>query len=64
MDLCFTQTFFIQVKTLNPFRVFISWINLDFGIATCFYDGYVVKGFEIVWCKFGISCMRHRPSSF
>ena len=24
---------------INPLSVFISWLNLDFGIPTCFYDG-------------------------
>ena len=25
---------------LLPFSIFINWLNLDFGIETCFYDGF------------------------
>ena len=30
---------FLPVKTNNPYSVFIAWLNLDFGIDTCFYNG-------------------------
>ena len=33
---------FLPVKSIDALSVFIAWINLDFGIETCFYDGMVV----------------------
>ena len=33
------RTIFLPVKSSSPFSVFIAWLNLDFGIETCFYSG-------------------------
>ena len=33
------HTFFFPFKNPNFLTVFISWLNLDLGIETCFYDG-------------------------
>ena len=32
------EAFFLRA-TINFFTIFISWLNLDLGIETCFYDG-------------------------
>ena len=34
----------------SPFRVFISWVNLDLGIETCFYDG--MDSYAKTWFQF------------
>ncbi len=34
-----TQSVFFTKSEATPLKVFISWLNLDFGIETCFYDG-------------------------
>lgn len=34
----------------SPFTVFIDWLNLDFGIQTCFYDG--LNTYEWVWLQY------------
>ena len=33
------HSLFLPPSTLNFLTVFISWLNLDLGIETCFYDG-------------------------
>ena len=33
------RTIFLPVESTDPLLVFIAWLNLDFGIETCFYDG-------------------------
>ena len=33
------QTVFFPVGFFRSYTIFISWLNLDFGIETCFYDG-------------------------
>ena len=35
---------------LNPLGVFISWLNLDFGIPTCFYDG--LDAYQYSWLQY------------
>ena len=35
---------------INPLSVFISWLNLDFGIPTCFYDG--LDDYQYSWLQF------------
>ena len=32
-------TIFLPVESTNALSVFIAWLNLDFGIEACFYDG-------------------------
>ena len=34
----------------TPLTVFISWLNLDLGIETCFFDG--LSAYEKVWLQF------------
>ena len=33
------RAIFLPVKSTDAFSVFIAWLNLDFGIETCFYNG-------------------------
>ena len=33
------RTIFLPAGSTNAFSVFIAWLNLDFGIETCFYNG-------------------------
>ena len=33
------RTVFFPVGFFRGYTIFISWLNLDFGIETCFYDG-------------------------
>ena len=42
------QAFF--PRSINFFTVFISWLNLDLGIETCFYDGLTF--YEYSWLQF------------
>lgn len=41
--------FFLHDKT-NPLSVFIAWVNLDFGVPTCFYDG--LDAYAYVWLQY------------
>ena len=36
------RTTFLLVKTTDVLLVFIAWLNLDCGIETCFYDGWML----------------------
>jgi hypothetical protein len=43
--------FFPPLKTrTNPLTVFIAWMNLDFGIETCFYNG--LDSYSYAWLQF------------
>ena len=33
------RTIFLPVESTSAFSIFIAWINLDFGIETCFFNG-------------------------
>ena len=33
------RTIFLPVKSTHVLSVFIAWLNLDFGVETCFYNG-------------------------
>ena len=33
------HTIFLPADSTVVFSMFIAWLNLDFGIETCFYDG-------------------------
>ena len=37
-------------QKLYPIKVFIAWLNLDFGIMTCFFDG--LDGYWKTWLQF------------
>ena len=41
---------FIPVESTNPFNVFVAWLNLDFGIETCFYNG--MDAYNKAWLQF------------
>ena len=43
------QAFFPR-STINFFTVFIAWLNLDFGIETCFYNGLTIYAYS--WLEF------------
>lgn len=43
--------FFPPLETdVNPLTIFIAWINLDFGIPTCFYNG--LDYYSYTWLQF------------
>ena len=47
------QAVFFPTETvvgLYPIKVFIAWLNLDFGITTCFFDG--LDGCWKTWLQF------------
>ena len=44
------RTIFLPVESTDAFSVFIAWINLDFGIETCFYDG--MDAYSKTWLQF------------
>ena len=45
------RTIFIPVDSTNPLlSVFIAWLNLDFGIETCFYNG--MDAYSKTWLQF------------
>ena len=44
------RTIFLPVKSTNAFSVFIAWLNLDFGIETCFYNG--MDAYSKTWLQF------------
>ena len=44
------RTIFLPGESTNPFTVFIAWLNLDFGIETCLYDG--MNAYSKTWLQF------------
>ena len=44
------QTIFLPVESTNGFSIFIAWLNLDFGIETCFYNGMDI--YSKTWLQF------------
>ena len=44
------RTIFLPVKSTDALSVFIAWINLDFGIETCFYNG--MNAYSKAWLQF------------
>ena len=43
-------TFFPPQATKGFLSVFIAWLNLDFGISTCLYDGF--DAYTFTWLQF------------
>ena len=45
---------FLPMETKNPLKyfytIFLGWLNLDFGIETCFYDGMDIIAYS--WLQF------------
>ena len=56
---------------VNPLSVFISWVNLDFGIPVCFYDGldaYAYTWYQLVfpfylWLLIGVIVFSSKVST-
>ena len=45
------EAYFQHTRGINNFNsLFISWLNLDFGIETCFYDGMDIYAYS--WLQF------------
>ena len=44
------RTIFLPIKSTDPLSVFVAWINLDFGIETCFYNG--MDAYSNTWLQF------------
>ena len=44
------RTIFLPVESTNALSVFIAWLNLDFGIETCFYNG--MDTYTKTWLQF------------
>ena len=44
------RTIFIPRESTDAFSVFIAWLNLDFGIETCFYNG--MNAYIKTWLQF------------
>jgi len=44
------RTTFIPVESTDILSVFIAWLNLDFGIETCFYKG--MDAYSKTWLQF------------
>ena len=44
------RTIFLPAESTDPFSVFIAWLNLDFGIETCFYNG--MDAYSKTWLQF------------
>ena len=44
------SSIFLPVKSTDVLSLFIAWINLDFGIETCFYDG--MDAYSKTWLQF------------
>ena len=44
------RTIFLPAESTVVFSIFIAWLNLDFGIETCFYDG--MDAYSKTWLQF------------
>ena len=44
------RTIFLPTEYTDPFLIFIPWLNLDFGIETCFIDG--LDAYIQTWLQF------------
>ena len=45
------DTFFPPDRiNVHPLSVFLAWLNLDFGISTCFYDG--LDAYSYAWLQY------------
>ena len=44
------HTIFLPVESTDAILVFIAWLNLDFGIEICFYDG--MDAYSQTWLQF------------
>ena len=44
------RTIFLPLESTDAISVFIAWLNLDFGIEICFYDG--MDAYSQTWLQF------------
>ena len=44
------RNIFLPVECTNLFSIFIAWLNFDFGIETCFYNG--MDAYSKTWLQF------------
>ena len=44
------RNIFLPVESTDAFSIFIAWLNLDFGIETCFYNG--MDTYRKTWLQF------------
>ena len=44
------RTIFLPVESTDALSIFIAWLNLDFGIETCFYNG--MDAYTKTWLQF------------
>ena len=44
------RTIFLPVRSTDALSVFIAWLNLDFGLEICFYDG--MDAYSKAWLQF------------
>ena len=44
------RTLFLPVETTNTLSAFIAWLNLDFGVESCFYNG--MDAYSKTWLQF------------
>ena len=44
------RTMFLPVESTDVLSVFLAWLNLEFGIETCFYDG--MDAYSKTWLQF------------
>ena len=44
------RTIFLPGESTDAFSVFIAWLNLDFGIESCFYEG--MDAYTKTWLQF------------
>ena len=44
------RTLFVPVESTDILSVFIAWLNLDFGVETCFYNG--MDAYSKIWLQF------------
>ena len=44
------RTIFLPGESTNVFSIFVAWLNLDFGIETCFFNG--LDSYSKTWLEF------------
>ena len=44
------ELFVLQVPYFLPFSIFVNWLNLDFGIESCFFNGFTA--YTKAWFQF------------
>ena len=44
------RTLFLPVETTDTLSIFVAWLNLDFGVESCFYNG--MDAYSKTWLQF------------